>query len=31
MLTENVIIVDGQNMSDPCENEQVSAFIGINI
>ena len=31
MLTENVIIVDGQNMSDTCENERVGAFIGLNI
>ena len=25
MLIENVIIVDGQDLSDPCENEQADA------
>ena len=31
MLTENVIIVGGQDLSDLCEKEQVDAFIGLNI
>ena len=31
MVKENVIIVGGQDLSDPCENERVDAFIGLNI
>ena len=31
MLTENVIIVDGQGLSYPCENEGVDTFNGLNI
>ena len=31
MLIENVIIVDGQDLSDPCEDEQVDTFTGLNI
>ena len=31
ILTENVITVGGQGLSDPCENERVDVFIGLNI
>ena len=31
MLTENVIVVGDQDLSDPCKNERVDAFIGLNI
>ena len=31
MLTKNVFIVGGQDLSNPCEKELVDAFIGFNI
>ena len=31
MVTEDVIIVGGQDLSDLCEDERVDAFIGLKI